>query len=150
MTSRQKYILAGVLIIAAFASGRFLTPEKVRIETKIVEVEKKVKVKDKKKDTTIIEITRPDGTKEKKTVITEDTKTKTDQERKTDAVQTVERSRQAGRTSVSILAGGTLASGFTAPVVFGVHASRAVLGPVSVGVFGLSNGTLGGSLGVSF
>jgi hypothetical protein len=150
MNSRTKYIIAGVSVVLAFAGGRFLAPEKVKIETKIVEVEKKTKVKDKKKDTTIVEITRPDGTKEKKTVITEDTKTKTDQETKTDTSKSVERIGQSGKTHISLLAGGTFSSGLTAPVVFGGHITHSVFGPITIGVFGLSNGTFGGSAGVQF
>lgn len=36
------------------------------------------------------------------------------------------------------------------PVVLGVHVQRRILGPVHVGAYGLSDGSVGGSLGVAF
>src|SRR5258706_14382864 len=78
MDRKYKYGIAGVAVLGAFALGRYTVPEKVRIETKTVEVEKKTTdkttdiKKEKRKKTTITTITHPDGTKETSTVITDD------------------------------------------------------------------------------
>jgi NCAIR mutase (PurE)-related protein len=155
----KKYLLAGVGILAAFAFGRYSAPEKVKIETKVVEVEKKSENKstdtdrNKRKETTVTETVYPDGRKETKTEVVETTQTerKTDTsvvtEREKDAAETKETSR-SGKVSLSALTGVDVTN-LNAPI-FGAHLLTNVLGPVTIGVWGLSNATGGLSLGLSF
>lgn len=160
MSTKGRIFLGAVLILGAFAFGRYSAPEKIKVEKEIVrvEVEKKEKSKDQsvdeQKDTTTIEVTKPDGTKIKKRVVRQDRKTETSTDEKTDRVsqtkkketKVVENSR---RISVSVIAGPNFTD-LKAPIVFGGYISRPFMGPVTLGIWGLSSGVGGVSVGLQF
>lgn len=156
MGTKTKVIIIAVSLLASYAFGRWSAPEKVKIETKIVEVEKKVKHEDKKsekhKKTTIVEITLPDGSKQKTTTITDDTetesKTKETDTAKRSETDTKEVTRSSSKVTVSALAG-AFVNKFGLPV-YGVAVSKPVLGPITVGAFGFQNGMGGLSVGLTF
>jgi hypothetical protein len=159
-------VLIAVAILAAlgggYATGRYAVPAKVTVKTEVkvvekiiekrVEVEKKTKKND--KTTVIVEITKPDGTKEKRTMIVDkgetnidlstivqnerDTKTDTKNSTVTDNT----RSWQANG-----LVGYDLGRLST---VYGIQVERRLFGPVKVGVFGMTNKTVGASVGIEF
>lgn len=161
MSTKVKVIIAVAVVAAAFAVGRYTVPEKVRVETKVVEVIKKVKdtsidqTQKKDKRTTTTTIVRPDGTKETTTVVEEITHT----DKKTDIVENEEKDKQAdsktevvkasSRLNISALGGVDFLHGPITPV-FGAAITKDIIGPVSLGAFGLTNGTAGVSLGLSF
>lgn len=151
MTSENKKRLAiAAAIVVSFAVGRFTTPEKVKIETKVVTVEVKVKEKDKHKETKIVEVTKPDGTKEKTKTIIEDTKTNIVKESSQSAETKTERIGSTQRTTISGLIGIDFNNLSRSPVVYGGSVSRPIIGPVTLGAWGLSNLTFGASVGVQF
>lgn len=148
-------VIAIVWTLGAYGFGRWSAPDHVKIETKIVEVEKKTTDtdtnRDKHKKTTVVETTKPDGTKEKTTVITEDT----DTERKTHSTDdiaktsdTVKELSRASKVTLSALAGMNVTS--AGLPVYGVSVSKPILGPITVGAFGFQNGLVGASLGLTF
>lgn len=142
-----KYYTAAGLIVLAFATGRFLTP--VKIETKTIEVERKQTEtdRDKHKDTTTTTTEKPDGTKVTETHTTEDTTT---QRSTTDATRTdtnTTKTYASGRTSIFALAGLDISA---RSVVYGGLITRQLIGPLSIGAWGLTNGTVGVSLGLEF
>lgn len=153
MTDRTKYIIVGVALLTAFAAGRWLAPEKVKIEKQIVTVEKQVDTKDKDdhKKTTITETTKPDGTKTKTTVITDDSQTKdtTKTDTATKETETKEITRGTSKVTLSALGGVHLGLG-SQPVVYGGMISKPVLGPITIGIWGLSDATAGASIGLTF
>jgi|ERR1051326_3912424 lipopolysaccharide export LptBFGC system permease protein LptF len=173
METRTKIIISVVALAVAFASGRWLAPTKVKIEKevvvqeKIVEVEKKStqtdKDQEKHKKTVKKEITRPDGTKEVITTTEDDTNTKQvtkveDDKSKQDDTTKVEKetkevTRSGSPVTISLLTGASLKfeNGLSAgPVVYGASVSKPILGPISMGLFGLNNGTFGVSVGLIF
>lgn len=155
-----RIIGAVILFASAFAAGRYTTPERIEIrkETVTVEVEKKQTTKDQKieqnKKKTEVEITRPDGTKIKKTV------TETDKKKDTQIEQTVEREKDTKETETKIVEnprrltisviGGPNFTDLKSPLAFGGHISRPFLGPITLGVWGLNSGVGGLSLGLQF
>lgn len=157
----MKILTSIAVVLISFAFGRYSAPEKVRIETKIVEVEKKKEVvvgskdRNKKKTVTVTEITRPDGTHEKTTVTVEETQTEVKERRKetsgttTTTDSTNETTYKAAQTHLVVLVGGNVAD-LTSGPVYGVAVSRNVLGPITLGAFGLTNKSLGVSLGLTF
>lgn len=159
MTRRTKIIIVLIGLGTAFAVGRYTVPEKVRIETKVVEVEKKSSVadidlkRDKKKNTTITETKKPDGTITTVTTVTEDTKTdKQDKTTTNDNITTNSDSvnsvvRGGSKVTISALGGLDFSSG---KPVFGACLSKPVLGPITIGVWGLSNASGGASVGLTF
>lgn len=152
MNTKTKAVLAAVALAVAFASGRYLTPTKVVTEIKTVEVEKKTSESDKNKhkETTIIEVAKPDGTKETTTKTVEDTDSKksTTDETAKSSDQTKEVTREGSRLSISALAG-TDVTNWAAGPIYGAHVSKDLLGPISIGVWGLTNKTGGISIGLS-
>ena len=69
-----------------------------------------------------------------------------------DSDNTSETKKEQGHTSISALAGAQISNPLTgqAGTVYGAHIQRDILGPVSIGLWGLSNATVGGSVGISF
>lgn len=156
MTTKTKIIVAVVALAASFAGGYYLAPVKVKTETKIVEVEKKSKTtssnKNKKKIT--VKITRPDGTKEETTTVEtgESKNSSSTQESNKSEESKKEVTKSSSRLNISALAGAQVNLGIpvTATPVFGAHISKDIIGPVSIGVWGLSDVTFGVSVGLTF
>jgi hypothetical protein len=157
MSTKTIIIVFVVAVACAFASGRLLAP--VKVVTKVVEVEKKVETtatqKDEHKETTVVETQRPDGTKQTTTKIVEDASThaKTAETDQTNKSSVSEVTRDSSSLSISLLAGAplTLNGGLGVGLpAYGVHVSKRILGPISVGAFGFSNGLAGVSVGLSF
>ncbi len=159
MTRRTKIIIVVIALATSFAVGRYTVSEKVRIETKIVEVEKKTdnkkrdEVKKKNTKTTVTETDKPDGTK---TITTETTDTgvdtSTDTEVATDSTNKAsdtikEVTKGESKVTLSALGGIDFTNGH---YVFGASVTRPILGPLTLGIWGLTDMTAGISLGLQF
>ena len=156
MTTKVKIIICTLVVLTVFAAGRYSAPTKIKTETKIVEVEKKTDdkksdVKDHKK-TTIVETTAPDGTKTKTTTITDDKESKSDDKSTDDTSRTTDQTKEVSKgsspLSVSLLAGLDISAPGTP--IYGLAVSRPILGPVTLGLFGMTNRTGGVSIGLTF
>lgn len=108
--------------------------------------------------TTTTEMDKPDGTKVKVTQVTDDTntdnKTKTDDVDKTVSsvdAKSKEVIKYSSGVSFNVMYGAplSLTSGLGTPV-YGVAASKTILGPFSIGAFGFTSGLAGVSVGLSF
>lgn len=133
--------IAGFLmLIGCFYWGRYTAPTKIETKTITIEAEK---IKQ-HQNTLIVEKINKDGSKETTTRIITDTNK--------DTVKTSEQNKLVEKKSaLNIYALGGIditnpASGFTV----GVHVSKQLIGPVSIGLFGFTNKTTGVSLGMSF
>lgn len=170
MTTKTKVILAIVAVNAlatAFAFGRYTAPEKIvkEVETKVVEVIKEVKVESGKTDTSrnkrvekvVTETVYPDGRKvtETRTIETTETERKTEKEvtegketeRETESksTETIKYARNAW--TLSVLGG---VDRNQVGLIYGAHAQKEILGPINGGLWGLSSGVFGVSLGLQF
>ncbi len=155
-------VIIGVALLVSFAAGRWAAPEKVKIETRTVEVEKKDSTVQKEQDrnqhkeTTETEVTRPDGTieKTKKTVDAIDTHQETDKHDTSDTSKATETekevTRSSGKVTLAVLAGIKFTS-VTAgsPILYGAQVYRPIVGPIGIGIWGLSDLTFGVSVGLS-
>lgn len=154
MSNKYKVLLVSTALLSAYAFGRWSAPEKLKIETKTVEVEKKVENSEanKHKETTTTESVKPDGTKETVIRVVEDTNKKTAETYvtavKTDTLKEVTKS--SSKMHLSLLTGATLNLSTTNPIIFGGSFSREVLGLINLGVWAMSNKTGGFSIGLSF
>jgi len=153
----KKFILIAIALATAYAFGRFSAPEKVKVETKIVEVEKKVEKKEiekqnNKKTTSVTEI-RPDGTKTITTVTTDAGVTKTKDRSVEESIKSTSENKETTNSSskVTIAAlAGVNPFRITEGVDLGGMVSRPVLGPITIGVFGFKSGMCGVSAGLTF
>lgn len=153
------YTKAVATLVCGVAMGYYATPQKIKIETRVIEVEKKTEstktrtTKDKRKETVV---TKPDGTVIKTvedSTTNRDTESDKEEQRKRLENKSEERSREGRLISLSLLTGVpiSLSSGVGfGSIVYGLHGSATVLGPISLGVWGLSNASGGFSLGVNF
>lgn len=139
--NKNKEALGGIIIIVlAFYVGRYTSPTKVETKNVTIEIEK---IKQ-HQDTIIVEKVNKDGSKETTTRIITDTDK--------DASKTSEQTKIVeNKPSLNVYALGGLdvtnpANGF----IVGAHVSKQLLGPISIGVFGFTNKTVGVSVGMSF
>lgn len=166
--SVKTIVISSVLLLGIGAAiGRFEGPAKVvtKTETKVVtqtvvkEVEKKSTQTNKNTVTTVTETTKPDGTKTKTTVITDkdsikvvdntklDEKSNSSSDTKSSTVTTYSKndwnvSAMASVTKPKLSNLGTIA--------YGLEVDRRIIGPISAGVFGLTDQSYGVTLGISF
>lgn len=147
MSNKVKIIVGVVVLATVFAFGRWSAPVKIKTETKIVEVDKKVDDINKKEHKKTVIVHKPDGTII--TTITDDTDT---HKHETDTSSTVsdttkEVVRRSSTLTVSALTGLSL-NGYTP--IYGAHVTKQIIGPLALGVWGLSSRELGVSVGLSF
>lgn len=126
MRKRHLVVIALVSLSAAFAFGRYSSPVKIKTITVVKRVKNQV----------VHETIKPDGTVEK--TIT----TQVNTDKNTDSQTT-----KGGAPQINVY--GLVGVQALKPVA-GAHVSAEVLGPISIGVFGLTNGSVGGSVGLRF
>lgn len=148
LTTKTKVIGAVIIVLVAFASGRYSVstkPDVQTVEDKKIDVEKEANLNDHKVTT----ITQDCVTGSKTTTITEDIsfQTKKDVDSTTHVDQTV---TQAKRSLINISALASLDTGNGFKPAYGLSANKEFIGPITVGAFGLTNGVLGLSIGVNF
>lgn len=144
LSLKSKIIIVCAPLILAFALGRYTAPSvpNSTIDTK-TETNKKTDTDTHK----VTVITKDPKTGSETTTITEDTKTNT----KTNTDTQIDKTVTAPKTSViniSALAGLDTGRGFVP--TYGISANKELIGPITVGAFGLTNGTIGVSLGINF
>lgn len=160
-TTKIKIGVAVVYSAALVAVGRYTTPEKVKIETKTVTVEKVV-YKDKEDDkekkhehTVVKEDKKPDG---EVLTTTDTTYDDNKEDKKTDDTITNTSTTQdnikevtRGSAPVTISAlGGVYINGITP--VYGLSVTKPILGPLTVGIWGITStnpSVVGPSCGLS-
>ena len=148
-----KYAVAGAVIALAvsFSAGRYSVGQPT-VST-VVDTKTKVDVAkdtDTNTKTKIVEVKAKDGTITKTTEIVQvkDEDTKIVQDTQTHAQQTITPPKRS-TVNISALVGTALTHDFGVPV-YGGMVSKEVLGMVTVGAFGLTNGTVGVSIGLNF
>lgn len=143
MDIKYKAGIAVVALSTSFAVGRYTVPEKIKEVTKTVEVEKKDE--DKHKVTHTTKDTKTDGETIVDQTVTEDTvKHETDNK---DSSSTKQVTAGESKVTISALAGLSIPN---STPVYGLAVTKPILGPLTIGLFGLSNGTCGASLGLTF
>jgi hypothetical protein len=162
MTQKYKILIGVVALVISFAFGRYSAPISLKTETKTAQTDdkKSSETDDAKKHThssdTVVDITRPDGTKEHKVTHDNDTdvdnskkETASDDKSKSTSV-TKEETRSSSRLTISALAGTHMS--FSSPVTidYGAMVCKDVIGPIHVGLFGFSSGLAGIAIGLSF
>lgn len=170
---RRRILAVAVIFAVGLAFGRYTAPEKVKIEKEIVTVEATEKKVDENLKTNtnrdrnvrkmVVEVTYPDGRKETRTEYTEDSTTNRVAEKTKDSLENTQKTiteRTVEETtyrksdlSISVIAGSQFSTsgGISAgSVCYGGHIQKSLIGPITVGIWGLSNGTAGGSLGLLF
>lgn len=145
--TKYKVIISVVTVVTAFAIGRYTVPEKVRVETKIVEVKSQDTKKKDDVQTVVVVKKEPDG--EETTTTTTLDKTTTDTISHVAENEDTISTKSSGTQPITISVLGGVDTERSIGVIGG-SITKPVLGPVTLGIFGLSNGTCGGSIGLTF
>lgn len=142
--NKVKIISYILVVILAFALGRYTaTTQTVKVETHA-----DTRVTD-DKDIHKVEVITKEPTGIMTDTITTDTIDLKQIAKTVDTTQTTTQTK-ASRLNISALAGTDLSKGLNITPVYGAAITKDVLGPVSIGAFGLTNGTMGVSIGISF
>lgn len=153
MTEKTKVIIVGVVaaIIGLTIIGSLPTKTKVETnETKEEQSQKETEVKT-RKETKTVDRVNPDGSRETTTVVVESNDVTTAEhfqgtvQRHTES----ETSRDSSKVTISALVGAKISYPLGTPT-YGVHVSRPLLGPITVGLWGMSDVTGGVSIGLQF
>src|SRR5271166_2264531 len=149
MTLKYKILAVITIVVTSFAIGRFTTPVKTVVQTKIVEVEKKVDNTDTKQNQTETITKKPDGTETTTIITNTDTKnTSVDTTSVTDtSTKTV--TKESSKVTISALAGAPISLHGIGLPTYGIAISKEILGPIGVGVFGFTDGVGGVSISLS-
>lgn len=149
MSNKTKLGIFVASILVSFACGRYTVqaPEVKTTETVQQDVKKDVD-KDTNTHQVEVKVQKPDGTVQ--TTITTDTSTTakvdtnvtTNTQIKQDVIPP-----KTNTLNVSVLAGLDFAR---QTPVYGASVSKQLLGPITIGAFGLTNGIIGGSIGLNF
>lgn len=141
--SKYRSITVLLAILAAFAFGRYtVKPTTVKDVETSTETKKE---KDTHKETTIVVVETPQGDKKTVTTVVEDTTINTHQTKDSETHE-VSTPPKVNTLNISALAGLDM----DYKPVYGISVTKNVLGPITVGVFGLTNRTIGVSAGLSF
>jgi len=150
-------IVLAVAVAASFCVGRYSTPSKVVTKTQTVAAQTDDSVTNvaDDKDETIDKTIEKDGTIKEEIHITDKTdSTTTDQKTSTTTSNTeTTKTNLNAEWNVSALATPSRLDDVlinTGSMAYGIHVQRRIIGPFSIGVFGLSNKVYGLSVGASF
>lgn len=154
MTEKTKALIAAIALLTAYAAGRFTSPVKIVKETQTSAADKKTQDSDtdrtRHRDTTTVVVQSPDGKTTTTTHIVDDantdSRTKTVDDAITRTQSRTETTYQGSKVTLSALGG--LAWDLTP--VYGVMASKELIGPIGVGAWGLTDRTFGVSLSLTF
>lgn len=139
MSTKYTIICIVSAAVIGAACGYYALPSKIEIHTVIQkDTEKQNNI-----DTKITRTKKPDGTVI--TEITKEDKSTTQTQVHKDSTKVTEYSHDT--LTIRALMAGDIHSG---TISYGLGVDKKVLGPFSIGVFGLSSGVLGGSVGISF
>lgn len=129
-----KYLIIGaiLLVLLGYGAGRYLQPAKVVTKTEVV-VHDHI-------HTVTITISKPDGTKT--TTTTTDNNSVIDDKTSTVITNSKPQWKVAGLAGLNI-------SNLSSPI-YGAQIERRIIGPISVGVWGLTNSSGGISLSLEF
>ena len=154
MSNKVKVLIVAGVAVLFFAVGRYTAPGKVVTQVKTVEVDRKVDDSDttKHEHKKVVIVTKPDGTSV--TTITDNTNSDTkdhavdNSTTTTSQLTTTEKNKASDNLTVYGLAGSNLLHG--GAITYGGMVTKPLLGPVSIGVFGMTNLTCGASIGLTF
>lgn len=142
MKSSNIVITGVVLAAVSFAVGRY-TAGGPEVKTTVKTAKEVEKDKNVKKTVTTVKL--PDGTVK----IVEVTDTNVSTKTKESSSSKVE-VKKASKLNISALIALDTSKRLVLQPIYGISVSKEVLGPITAGVFGLTNGTVGLSIGINF
>jgi hypothetical protein len=152
MTLKNKVIISIVSLLTAFGFGRYSANQRPNVQTKETVTANATQQTDKNVETETTITTEKDPNGVVKTVETIDSKDLTKVETENQSVkilqQTVTQPKQS-KINLSFVASSDVFKGALAPS-YGLYASKEILGPITAGVYGLTNGTVGVTVGLDF
>ncbi len=142
-----KSTILAILIAGAFAAGRYSVAKPEVVTKNVTQASVKTdENKDIHKVVVTKTVTQPSGVKETDTTVTTDTTVHDTQDtQETSKTMTDIIPAKTGTLNISAL--GAYSNG---SLTYGASVTKQIIGPLTAGVFGLTNGTIGVSIGMSF
>ncbi len=167
--NKRFFVIMGALLLIAFAVGRWSAPESVKTVKEIATVDTKQKEEtknvstDSQRDKTVeritTEVVRPDGTRETTTRVIEASTTTRKRDSSTDSREESSSTRvqkeseetvaRRSKLSIAVLLGSKIEFPPTT-LIGGGHIQTNLIGPITVGLWGLSSPAGGFSVGLMF
>lgn len=144
MTIKNKIILSIIALVSAFAAGRYTATVGTSVQTKTVAQETKDTTKSVDVKTVTVTTQKPDGEVTWVTTKVKDVDQTTKDTIKTETVTAVKKET----LNVSVLA--AVQPNHNLSPIYGLSVSKELLGPVTLGIFGLTTGVVGASIGLNF
>ena len=149
--AKFQYITGGILIVTAFAFGRYSNTTKP--STSVTQTNNLTDNKDENKQTHTVTTTvtekEPTGatkiTETQDTIVSDEIQ---DEKHDQETDKTVITQPQAKKLNISALVSPGFESGIR--MAYGASINKEVLGPITIGAFGLTNGVVGLSIGLDF
>jgi len=149
MTQRTKILAAILGLLISFAVGRYSNRGATVVTDKTSKTDTNTqKDKDTHTTTTTTTTKKPDGTTT--TITKTDTTSSTHTDTQRDRVSqehTIVTPQKVATLNISALAGIDFK---TQKPIYGASVSKQLVGPITIGLFGITNGTVGASVGISF
>lgn len=135
----------------AFASGRYsIQSPTTKITTTTHTTTQQDQVKDTHTQTTITVLKTPDGTVKTTKIIDQVADVKTDTTKVQDKKSLdISIPPKTNTLNISALVANDFSRGLLVPT-YGASVTKEILGPITIGGFGLTNGTIGVSIGLNF
>lgn len=152
MTTKIKIVIVFVILATVFAAGRYSVQAPKTVVTENTKINDQTQT-DKNAHTVTTITTKKDtsGQETTTTTIVKDTTSSTKQSETVTDDKRVEITPVKRNTlNVSTLIGLDIGTIYRPVPIYGVQVTKEVLGPVTAGVFGLTSGTIGISLGLNF
>jgi hypothetical protein len=146
MTTQTKGLIALALLSLSFAAGRYSVNETTEhTAIKIDESRSTNTDKDIKRVEVIVK--EPNG-RETRTITEEDKSKVSERVDSSTNIETVIETGKRSTINVSALVGMNWENRH--PAIYGISVNKEILGPITIGAWGLNNGTVGLSIGVNF
>ena len=152
LPTKNQVILLVVALAVAFAFGRYSVSQTptVSVTADTKSLDKKQTAQDTHTVTKTTETVAPSGAKTIDVTTTTDTVTKVvDTDKQEDKTNSVTTPSKQSKWNVAVI-GGIDATNIAKGLTYGASVNKEVIGPVTAGVYGLSNGNFGVSIGLNF
>lgn len=147
MTLKGKLVLGFMAIALAFAGGRYSVSKSISTESEINTEEQRNR--NSHTQTTTVTTKEPSG--QVKIVTTTDTVSSVEITKKEDTItKSVQAPAKRSMINISLLAGTDVTHGLAVIQTYGISISKEVFGPITAGLWGMTSGTAGISIGLNF
>lgn len=151
LSTKAKFFISVIALLTSAAIGRFSVQKPSVKETETIKTNtEQQKDKDTHTKTVVNTVKKPNGEVDTTQTTTTDIVSKTDTQQQSDMkLQETITPPKTNTLNISALIGNDFSKGLISPT-YGASVTKQMLGPITIGGFGFTNGLLGLSIGLNF